>query len=191
MRSAFAFLPLTIVLFTMSTLTARVLMERFTGKALMVVGLTISTAGVFWLTQLSQDSSYLSLLGPLVLFGAGNGLAFVPLTSLSLAEVDPRDAGAASGLVNVMQQVGGSLGLAVPVTVFGAASRHAAAGRLPGATALEHARHVFVVGADRGFLVATLLLAASAVVVGVTVRSTPAVEPAALSEPAAGPALVD
>ncbi len=66
-----------------------------------------------------------------MLFGTGNGLAFVPLTTASLAGVAPEDAGAASGLVNVMQQVGGSLGLAVLVTVFGEASRHSLAHPAP------------------------------------------------------------
>ena len=79
------------------------------------------------LTQLSEHSGYLALLAPLVIFGAGNGLAFVPLTTAALDGVDPRDAGAASGLVNVMQQLGGSLGLAVLVTVFGSTSRDVAA----------------------------------------------------------------
>ena len=62
-----------------------------------------------------------------MLFGLGNGLAFVPLTMISLAGVEQRDAGAASGLVNVMQQVGGALGLAILVTVFGTVSKNALA----------------------------------------------------------------
>ena len=66
-------------------------------------------------------------MGPLLLFGIGNGLAFVPLTTAALDGVEAKDAGAASGLVNVMQQVGGSLGLAVLVTVFGSASKSASA----------------------------------------------------------------
>ena len=56
----------------------------------------------------------------------------MPLTTAALDGVDPEDAGAASGLVNVMQQVGGSLGLAVLVTVFGAASRSRGARRAAG-----------------------------------------------------------
>ena len=55
----------------------------------------------------------------------------------------------------------GALGLAILVTVFGTASKHAAAHPAAGASAAEVARHAFLVGADRGFLVATLLLAAS------------------------------
>jgi hypothetical protein len=49
----------------------------------------------------------------------------VPLTSAGLAGVEPADAGAASGLVNVTQQVGAALGLAVLVTVLGVAAGHA------------------------------------------------------------------
>src|SRR5262249_44793522 len=58
----------------------------------------------------------------LVLVGTGVGIAFVSLTSASLAEVEPADAGAASGLINVSQQLGAAIGLAVLVTVFGSAT---------------------------------------------------------------------
>ncbi len=50
--------------------------------------------------------------------GAGMGISFVSLTTAGLAGVAPSDAGAASGLINVMQQLGAALGLAVLVTVF-------------------------------------------------------------------------
>ena len=53
-----------------------------------------------------------------------SGTAFVALTSASLAEVAKNDAGAASGLVNVSQQIGAALGLAVLVTVFEALTGH-------------------------------------------------------------------
>ena len=95
------------------------LVDRVGAHRLMIVGITFSTLGMLWLTQLGEHSGYVALVGPLVVFGLGNGLAFVPLTTAALDGVDPRDAGAASGLVNVMQQLGGSLGLAVLVTVFG------------------------------------------------------------------------
>jgi MFS family permease len=62
------------------------------------------------------------ILGSLVLMGIGAGTSLVTLTTASLAEVSSDDAGAASGLVNVVQQVGAALGLAVLVTVSSAAS---------------------------------------------------------------------
>ena len=64
---------------------------------------------------------------PAVLFGSGNGLAFVPLTSASPAGVRPEDAGAASGLSNVTQQLGGALGLAVPILVVAGRGRRTGA----------------------------------------------------------------
>src|SRR5450432_3806183 len=150
-----AFLPLTVALFAASQVSARVLLPRFGGKRLMVGGISVSTTGVLLLTQLSQHSSYGLVLGGLRMFSIGNGLHFVPLTMTALAGVDPKDAGAASGLVNVMQQVGGSLGLSVLVTVFGTASR---AAKHHVATGVNASSHTFVYAADRSFMAAALLL---------------------------------
>jgi hypothetical protein len=147
----------------------------------MIIGITFSTLGMLWLTQLGEHSGYLSLVGPLLVFGMGNGLAFVPLTTAALDGVAPEDAGAASGLVNVMQQVGGSLGLAVLVTVFGNASKSAIAGLPPGLSKAEAARHVFVTAADRSFWTATIFLAGTLLLVTFAMRreqKVPAGEPA-------------
>jgi hypothetical protein len=73
----------------------------------------------------------------MMLFGIGGGLSFVPLTSASLVGVRPEDSGAASSMVNVMQQVGGSLGLAVLVAVFGTVSRGAIAHPSPAVAGLS------------------------------------------------------
>ena len=171
LTSGLAFLPLTAALFAASQLSARRLSELVTAKTLMISGLTLSTSGLLWLTQLSPTSSYLSVLGPLVLFGIGNGTAFVPLTSIALAGVDPADAGAASGLVNVMQQLGGALGLAVLVTVFSAASRDAVHHPVAGLTAVQQAHHAFTAGADAGFWTATIFLAVTVLLIAATVRT--------------------
>jgi hypothetical protein len=143
--------------------------ERFGDRAVVVAGVTLSTLSMLWLTQLSESSGYLDILGPLVLLGIGNGAAFVPLTAAGLHGVEPRHAGAASGLVNVAQQLGGSLGLAVLVTVFGAASQNAAdvpasAGRA------DIAGHAFVAGADAAFLASAGLLATTVLIMGLVLR---------------------
>jgi EmrB/QacA subfamily drug resistance transporter len=185
LKTGFAFLPLTAVLFAASTLSARVLVERIGNRALIAGGITLSTGGLLWLTQLSETSNYLSVLGPLLLFGLGNGTAFVPLTTAALNGVAPEDAGAASGLVNVMQQLGGSLGLSVLVTVFGTASTNAARHVSPGESAATVARHAFTVGADRAFLVATMFLAATVLLTWFAIRPTAAqATPAQVSDDA-------
>ena len=153
LATGLAFLPLSAAVFTMSQVSARVLLPRIGAKRLMVGGISISTTAVLLLTQLTATSGYGLVLVALVLFGIGNGSAFVPLTAASLAGVDPKDAGAASGLVNVMQQVGGALGLSILVTVFGADNRSQ---RLAG---IRDETAVFVHGADRAFTVAAVMLA--------------------------------
>jgi len=57
----------------------------------------------------------------MILIGAGQGATLSPLTAAGIAGVAGEDAGAASGLVNVAHQLGGSLGLGILVTVFAAA----------------------------------------------------------------------
>ena len=101
-----------------------------------------------------------------MLFGLGNGTAFVPLTALSLTGVRPEDAGAGSGLVNVMQQVGGTLGLAIMVSVFG----HASGAASVSGTVAERAQQAFVHGADTAFEVAAGFLALTVLLVAVLVR---------------------
>jgi hypothetical protein len=56
-------------------------------------------------------------------FGLGMGLLLVPSTILAVAGVPPHQTGAAASLLNVSQQVGGSLGLSILVTTFATASR--------------------------------------------------------------------
>jgi hypothetical protein len=139
----------------------------------MVVGFSISTLAMLLMTQLSATSTYLSVLVPVMLFGIGNGIAFVPLTSASLDGVRREDAGAASGLVNVSQQMGGALGLAVLVSVFGSG------GRVVAGQSVASARAAFVVGADHAFIAATLFVGATVMVLAVAIGGRRAVARAA------------
>jgi EmrB/QacA subfamily drug resistance transporter len=136
LRAGISFLPMTAALFAVSRLSPR-LVARFGGRPLMVAGLVPVVAGMTWLSRISPGTGYLSgVLGPMLLIGAGMGVAFVPLTVASLAGVRPQHSGAASSMVNVTQQVGGSLGLAILVTAYATAMRNSA--RLAG-LAQQHA----------------------------------------------------
>ncbi|MDQ1749404.1 MAG: hypothetical protein QOE71_460, partial [Pseudonocardiales bacterium] len=106
LQTGFAFLPIPLTVFASSQLASRVLVNRLSGKALMLIGVSLSAIGLLLSSQLSANSTYPQILASLLLFGAGNGLSFVTLTSAALAGVAPQDAGAASGLVNVTQQLG-------------------------------------------------------------------------------------
>ncbi len=178
LRTGAAFVPMTVALFTGSQLSVRLFARWLPDKALMLVGLTLSAAGMLFLTQLSRHASYSAMLVSLVAFGFGNGLAFVPLTTLSLAGVEHQDAGAASGLLNAAQQLGGTLGLAVLVTVFGAASRSHAHHLPAGMSAPARTVATFVYGADRAFWVAaTLIIISLAIVATLNMPTKPRARP--------------
>src|SRR6266508_692592 len=130
LRAGFAFLPITAAIIVTSQFSARSL-PRLGPKRLMATGAVLAVLGLAWQTQVSVSSGYVDgILGPMLLFGLGMGLLFVPLTIVAVSGVAPHESGAASSLLNVMQQVGGSLGLSILVTVFGTASRNEAANQV-------------------------------------------------------------
>jgi EmrB/QacA subfamily drug resistance transporter len=142
LRAGIAFVPMTGALFAVSRLAPR-LIGRFGPKTPMVAGLVPVVGGMTWLTQISPGTTYVpGILGPMLLLGLGMGITFVPLTTASLAGVRPEDSGAASSMVNVTQQVGGALGLAILVTVFGTASKAAARQPLPGTDPIARAHQI-------------------------------------------------
>lgn len=123
LETGLAFLPMAVSMFLLSRLIPR-LLPRFGPKPLALSGTALMIGGVGWLTLLTPDSGYLShLLGPMLLMGIGVGLAFSPLNVIIMATVPAEDAGAAGGVLQTLQQVGATLGLAVLITVFGAATR--------------------------------------------------------------------
>ncbi|MGW2519510.1 MFS transporter [Streptomyces sp. NPDC001617] len=161
LRAGFAFLPMTVVLFTTVRLVPR-LLPRFGAKPVMVTGMTLLVAASVWLWRLRADDGYLTgLLGPLLLVGAGVGLSLMPLNATILAKIRPHEAGAASGLLQTLQWLGGTLGLAVLVTVFGTATRHASG--TPAEVLTHGAARAFGVGA---LIALAALLVAAFVITG-------------------------
>jgi EmrB/QacA subfamily drug resistance transporter len=130
-ESGLAFLPVTVAIIVGAGLSQQ-LLPVLGPKPFMITGSTLTGIGLFWQTLISPDSSYVSgVLGPMLLFGFGMGLNFVTLTLTAVSGVAQHEAGAASGLLNASQQVGGSLGLSILVTVFGTASRNEAEKQIP------------------------------------------------------------
>lgn len=122
-KAGLAFLPVTVAIALGAGLSQRFL-PVLGPKPFLAAGSAFVVVGLAWQTFISPDSSYLGgVLGPLVIFGFGMGLNFVTVTLTAVSGVAPHEAGAASGLLNTTQQVGGSLGLSILTTVFGTASR--------------------------------------------------------------------
>jgi predicted MFS family arabinose efflux permease len=165
LKAGFAFLPFPASVITSSTIASRTL-PRFGPRMLATLGLSSAVLGMLWLTQLGPSSSYLLHVVPAeVLIALGMGHVFVPLSSTALLGVPNHDAGAASALVNTMQQVGGSLGVAFLNTIATSATASYAAGH-GGVTpaAVVH-------GFTSAFTVNVGLLVAASVVVLLLIRS--------------------
>jgi predicted MFS family arabinose efflux permease len=121
LQAGMAFLPMSVAMFAVARSVPRYA-DRVGDGVLLTGGVSLALAGMAWMSQLSADTAYFPGLAiPMLLLGIGMGAAFTPLTAAGLQGVAQRDAGAASGLVNVAHQLGGSLGLGILVTVFAAA----------------------------------------------------------------------
>ncbi|WDS36493.1 MFS transporter [Pseudoxanthomonas sp.] len=122
MRAGLAFLPMTLPNFATALLVPR-LTGRFGNATVLACGLLLCVVGAGWLSVAGASTPYLSGVAlPMILIGIGQGATLSPLTISGVRGVGKADAGAASGVVNVAHQLGGSLGLAVLVVAFHAAS---------------------------------------------------------------------
>jgi EmrB/QacA subfamily drug resistance transporter len=184
LRAGAAFLPLTVALFAVARLTPRML-PVFGPRRLMIAGMVPAIAGMAWLWQVSPGTGYWDgVFGPMLLFGAGVGVVFVPLATAALAGVRPEDSGAASGLFNVFQQVGGSLGLSILVAVFGTVYQDALKHPATGLSALAAHQHALVHGISSAYGLATIFEVVTLLLV-VTLIRFPAPPAAAVSGPPA------
>jgi len=117
LAAGFAYFPMTAVNFVVALAVPR-LQRRASGPALLVAGLVLAVAGTAWLGAVDAGTSYAAGIAlPMTLIGAGQGLAFGPLTASGIARVEPSLAGAASGVVNSVHQLGGALGMSLVLAV--------------------------------------------------------------------------
>jgi MFS family permease len=166
LKAGLSFLPLSGVIVVVSRIAPRLLAGR--GQATpLLLGLATLVVGSGWMAAASSSSSYLvGLLGPLVLIGAGAGLAIPSLNGIALAGTSPAESGATAGLLQAMQQIGTAAGVAV-LTVFSISD-----GR----------RTALVVGS--GVVIATFAIATIGLTRGSARRSPLALEGAATVETA-------
>jgi EmrB/QacA subfamily drug resistance transporter len=122
LATGFAFLPMAAGIFAMSRLVPA-LLSRFGPKPLAITGTTLMTLGMLWLSRLAVDDGYvMGVLGPMLLLGVGAGVWFTALNVVIMGSVPAEDAGAAGGAMQTVQQLGGTLGLAIVVTVAASGS---------------------------------------------------------------------
>ncbi|MGC5309797.1 MFS transporter [Micromonospora zamorensis] len=175
LQTGFAYVPITGMFFAM-VYVVRPLLNRIGRPMLLVASLVVALAGMAWLSRISAGSSYFPDVAlPLLVIGIGQGTAIILMTQGGVAGVEPQDAGAASGLVNVAHQLGGSLGIAILTIVY-----TSAAGSADTPADLIAGFHAAFTGAAVFFLIALALAVVMAVV---SPRETQAPEERASSAP--------
>jgi EmrB/QacA subfamily drug resistance transporter len=177
-----AFVPVTLVMGTLSVRYTEPLVMRFGARRMVVFGMGLIAVGLLFFTQAPVDGSYVQdVLPSMLLFGAGAGLAFPALMTAAMSGATPEDAGLASGLVNTSAQVGGALGLAVLATLSATRSNSLIDGGTAKAAALTSGYHLaFLIGA---------VLVVGAAVIAITVlqpEERAAAEAAGDGEPVGG-----
>jgi MFS family permease len=158
MQVGLGFLPANLIMAAFSLgLSAKIVM-RFGLRAPIGLGLLLAAGGLALFALAPVDGGFaLHVLPAMCLLGVGAGMALNPLLLAAMSDVEPGDAGLASGLVNTSFMMGGALGLAVLASLAAARTGAlAAAGAMP-MPALNGGYHLaFACGAAFGVIAALL-----------------------------------
>jgi EmrB/QacA subfamily drug resistance transporter len=134
-KCGLATMPMAFGLIAAAGITTSLLLPRVGPRPLVVPGMLISAVGMALLTRLGVHSSYVGgVLPGLVITGFGLGTVLAPTLNIATAGIEEGDSGVASALANTMQQVGGSLGIAL----LGTLGASAATSYLMGKEATPH-----------------------------------------------------
>jgi EmrB/QacA subfamily drug resistance transporter len=164
LETGLAFLPVTIVMGTLSIRYSERLIMRYGARTLLLPGLALIAAALVLFTRAPVDGDYWTHVLPvMVLLGTGAGVSFPALMTLAMSGATPSDAGLASGLVNTTAQIGAALGLAVLATLSASRSDALIADGEPTDVALTGGYHL-------AFWIAAGLVAVAIVVVLTVLR---------------------
>jgi EmrB/QacA subfamily drug resistance transporter len=157
-----AFLPGNLVMGAMSIGLSAKLVLRFGTRAPLGAGLLLAALGLLLLARAPADGNFaIDVLPSMILLGLGAGTAFNPVLLAAMSDVEPTEAGLASGLVNTSFMMGGALGLAVLASLAASRTDALLEGGASSTAAFTGGYHVaFSVGA--GFATAAAVLAALA-----------------------------
>ncbi|MFV0560315.1 MAG: MFS transporter [Enterococcus sp.] len=117
LQAGIGFFPLTIVNFIVALQVAR-LTAKYGNTKLLLVGIGTTMIGLIIMSFFTPQLGYwLGVALPMLFMGFGQGLTLSPLTVAGIANTRPEDSGAASGVVNMVHQIGGSVGMSFVVAI--------------------------------------------------------------------------
>jgi EmrB/QacA subfamily drug resistance transporter len=124
LRTGVAYVAST-VLSVVFAVVAQALVTRMGTRVPLAAGMILVGAALLLYIRLPVNGHYFTdLLPGFILTGLGLGLSFVPVSIAALTGVRPLESGAASGMINTSQQIGGAVGLAAMATVATTATTH-------------------------------------------------------------------
>jgi predicted MFS family arabinose efflux permease len=152
-----AYLPLCFAVVIAAGVSSQ-LISRIGTRPIIVAGAVIAAGGLYWLSRIPVDGSYVSdLLPGMLLVATGAGPVFVGVTTAANAGVPADKAGLAASLLNASQQLGGALGLAIYTAIATSRTNDLLAAHAPVAQALT-------AGFQRALLVGSFFVLAAAVI---------------------------
>jgi EmrB/QacA subfamily drug resistance transporter len=158
LKVGLAFLPGNLIMMALSIGVSAQLVMRYGVRIPLGIGLGIASLGLLWFARAPVDGTFLvDVLPGMVLLGFGAGIAFNPVLMAAMSDVQPAEAGLASGIVNTAFMMGGALGLAVLASVAASRTDSLAAS---GESSLE----ALAGGYHAAFLIGALFAAAGAVI---------------------------
>jgi len=161
-QTGLAFMPLTLSIAALSMGGSARLTERFGSVPTLIGGLGAIIAGLVLLATQGVGAGYFpGLFVAFMLLGLGAGTSFLPLLTIGMSDAPARDAGLASGIVNVSVQLFGAIGLATLGTIatdHAKALAHQGEGTLAALTGGYHLAYVVAAGAVAVGIVAALLV---------------------------------
>jgi EmrB/QacA subfamily drug resistance transporter len=163
-----AFLPGNLIMGALSVGLSAKLVLRYGIRPPLGVGLSLAAVGLLLFARAPVDGSFVvDVLPAMILLGLGAGMAFNPVLLAAMSDVEPSEAGLASGVVNTSFMMGGALGLAILASLAASRTESLAVAGEGQLAALTGGYHVaFLVGALFAFAAAALgagLLRAGAV----------------------------
>ncbi len=153
-----AFLPGNLIMGALSVGLSAKLVMRYGIRLPLAAGLGLAGLGLLWFARAPVDGSFVvDVLPSMILLGIGAGIAFNPVLLAAMGDVEPSDAGLASGIVNTAFMMGGALGLAVLASLAASRTDTLAAAGEGELEALTGGYHLaFLVGAIFAFAAAAI-----------------------------------
>ena len=180
MRTGVAYVATTATIVVVAII-GQALVTRIGPRIILTIGLLLVSVASLLYARLPVGGNYVGdLLLPFLIAGVGLGLTFVPIQISALTGVRPLEAGAASGMINTSQQIGGAVGLAAITTIATTATANYLSSHVPSPGIVPAA---LVHGFQVGFIVLLGINLAAVAVTIVLLRGTAVTAGGVVEEP--------